>query len=182
MIDVWYTYYVGSISAVLFIFTVTASIYIRNYSDAWEPYATHGVVMMVSFVCMAGNAVLMKKVGGELSKYHGQTMTAVIVVALIGLAVVYSDKTKHFTSTHAQCGVACLLGCLIQAPIAYLVLTWFPQYSSEFRITHKYAGRILIIFAWIVCIIGWSTLASELSTQLAFGVPLLILAPMLFLD
>ena len=71
-----------------------ASYIVLGYNWVW--YSWHPISMISSFVALAGNAVLIKKIGGyENTKKHGYIMVAATMLAIFGWFVIYSNKNMQ---------------------------------------------------------------------------------------
>lgn len=147
-------------------------------------FSWHPVVMLTSFVVLAANAALIKKIGGyENTKIHGYLMTAACIFGGFAWYVIYSNKEmskkSHLTTLHGKlgCGVMCsyiLLG--IVGGVALHPDFGIPSLKSNktIRFAHKWGGRVLTAFSWMVCVLGFNTMEKDQYIQAAFALPLLI--------
>mmetsp|Transcript_32203 Transcript_32203/g.85911 ORF Transcript_32203/g.85911 Transcript_32203/m.85911 type:complete len:146 (+) Transcript_32203:341-778(+) len=140
--------------------------------------------MLVAYVAMAGNATLIKKIGGPVNtRIHGYLMSSAAAIALFGWYVIYTNKDMygkpHNTTVHAWCGIICLVGYASIGPFAYFALSpdWgFLRTNQTVRAGHKYGGRVLTALAWVTCLLGWMTMQADPLQRALFGLPLLPLA------
>ena len=150
----------------------------------WVWYSYHPISMISSFVALAGNAVLMKKIGGyENTKKHGYLMVAATLLAIFGWYVIYSNKNiqkkKHLTSIHGKIGMFVILGNLSLAMMGAVALNpdWgFLKTNKRFRLVHKLSGRAITAAAWLSCALGFMTIEKDFYYRAAFFVPLIGMA------
>lgn len=150
----------------------------------WIWYSWHPISMISSFVAVAGNAVLIKKIGGyENTKKHGYIMVAATALAVFGWFVIYSNKNiqgkKHLTSIHGKCGMLVILGNLALAVLGAVALNpdWgFLKTNKSFRSMHKFSGKAITAAAWLSCAFGFMTIEKDIYRRAAFFVPLLGMA------
>ena len=124
---------------------------------SWHPWA-----MFFSFVTLAGNATLLKKIGGlENTRMHGYLMCGATILAYAGYWVIHSIKDKynkpHWQSLHAQCGVGALVGYTALAIFGGVALhpDWGVFKGNQLmRAAHKWAGRLVTALAWGTCVLG----------------------------
>ena len=170
------------LTAFAIIFGVYASYVKLGYTWIW--YSWHPISMITSFVALAGNAVLIKKVGGyENTKKHGYLMVLATILAAFGWYVIYSNKNKqgkkHLTSIHGKLGAFVLLANLSLATVGAFALNpdWgFLKSNKSFRKIHKLSGRAITAAAWVSCAFGFATTESGYNYRAAFGVSLACMA------
>jgi hypothetical protein len=166
----------------LILYTILAAGYVASLPTKWIWFSWHPLTMIISFVLLASNAALLKKIGGyNNTKLHGMLMGAAIALSLFGWYVIYTNKEasgkKHLTTYHGQIGCGVLLGYIGLGLFGSVALD--PQWgqfktNKTFRAIHKFAGRVMTALAWVVCVLGFATMQKELWKQAVFGVPLLI--------
>lgn len=177
----------------LIVYGIMASLTIYSWKGAvW--FTWHPVAMIISCVVLAGNATLIKKVGGyENTKTHGIMMMASTLIAAFGFYVIYQQKimnnskniakdasfvVPHFKSLHAKIGLAVMVGYTALALVGAVAL--HPDFgilkrNNNVRFLHKWAGRILTALAWSACVLGLQSMGKDQYTQAAFAIPLLIM-------
>lgn len=74
--------------------------------------------MLIGFVTLAGNAALIKKIGGyDNTKIHGYLMSAACIMGGFAWYVIYSNKEKfgkkHLTTLHGKLGCTVMCGYVL---------------------------------------------------------------------
>lgn len=138
--------------------------YVASMPGKWIWFSWHPLAMAVSFVLLASNAILIKRIGGyNNTKLHGYLMGAAVVAALFGWYAIYVNKEmskkQHLTTLHAQLGLVAILGYIGLGLFGSVALD--PEWgmfktNQTFRALHKFAGRLMTALAWIVCVMGES--------------------------
>ena len=151
-----------SLKGPILVYTILAAGYVASMPGKWIWFSWHPLTMIVSFVLLAANATLLKRIGGyNNTKLHGILMFCAIIIALFGWYVIYSNKEMshkaHVTTLHAKLGVGVLLGYVGLGLFGTVALD--PQWgqfktNKTFRFAHKIAGRLMTAGAWIVCVLG----------------------------
>lgn len=90
----------------LIAYGLLAGYYYSNFYG-WSWFSWHPLFMILSFVTLAGNAVLIKKVGGyENTKMHGNLMFIAVILAGFAWYVIYTNKNmqhkEHLTTYHGK--------------------------------------------------------------------------------
>ena len=179
-----------SVGPALAIFTLVATVYVSYMKmGGWKWFSYHPAAMLVAYVGIAGNATLLKKVGGkENTQLHGLAMGACAVLAAFGWYVIYTNKNMsskpHNTTWHAWLGVVVLVGYMSMAPVSWLAFnptSGFLRRHGTARLIHKWVGRALTVAAWLSCALGWFTIIHDLWARVIFAIPLVLLAPLVFL-
>ena len=167
----------------LVLFSIIASVYssyvIMGYKWMWFSY--HPSSMIISYVAMAGNAALIKKIGGyDNTKKHGMIMVVATLLASFAFYVIYSNKIKqnkhHFTTLHGKVGLAVVLGYIGLGLFGAVGLNpdWgYFRMHKQLRAVHKFSGRFVTMLAWYCCVLGYSTMEKDIMMQGLFAVPLL---------
>ena len=138
--------------------------------------------MLVAFVALAGNASLIKKVGGyNNTKMHGYLMGAAIALGSFGYYVIHSNKDlmkkAHLTTLHGKLGAVCMLGYIGLGLFGSVALDpqWGMLKTNGFlRKAHKLSGRVVTWLAWTTSVLGFTTMNGTGSESLVFGFPLLV--------
>eukprot|EP01036_Dinobryon_divergens_P024007 gene24007-32414_t len=138
--------------------------------------------MIAAFILFASFATLKKKIGGyENTKLHGYIMSTATLTASFGFYVIYENKNmarkNHFTTIHAQLGLAVFIGFIALGVFGGVVLhpDWGLFKSNKlYRSLHKWGGRALLSLSWFICILGFAKMESNILKQIAFSLPLLI--------
>ena len=180
-----------SVGILLAAFALISGVYASYVSIGytWIWYSWHPISMISSFVALAGNAVLIKKIGGyENTKKHGLLMLTATVLAIFAWYVIYSNKNiqgkKHLTSSHGKFGMFVIVGNLSMAAVGAVALNpdWgFLKTNKRFRSIHKFSGRAMTAAAWISCALGFMTIEKNIYYRGAFFVPLLGMAYLVLL-
>ena len=160
-------------------------LYIKGF--IW--FSWHPVSMILAFVLTASNAVMLKKIGGYANTVnHGILMGAVVALATFGFYTIYTNKVMfgkdHFTSAHGVMGTIVVIVFAVYATIGALVLNpeWgYLNKNRDFRFFHKWCGRILLVFTWITCFVGFGEIESGIFYQILFALPLTYFGYKLFL-
>jgi len=176
----------------LLVYAAMASLTIYSWKgNSW--FTQHPVTMFIAYVAMAGNAALIKKVGGyENTKSHGVIMTLATLLAIYGFYVIYTQKvmnnsTKlkadpnfvvpHFKSLHGKVGLAVMVGYTGLAVFGAVVLHpdfgIYKRQQTWVRFMHKWAGRAITALSWVCCILGLQSMGKNFYIQAAFSLPLL---------
>lgn len=150
----------------------------------WSWFSYHPMSMLLGFVALAGNATLIKKIGGkDNTNLHGYLMSVATVLAGFGFYVIYSNKNKmhkpHFTSLHGKLGLVIMAGYTGLALFGAIALrpdTGIFRTNNMLRSAHKYAGKAMTALAWVSCVLGVMRMgkSEEYWTLATFSVPLLI--------
>ena len=138
--------------------------------------------MLIAFVALAGNASLIKKVGGySNTKIHGYLMGAATALGCFGYYVIHSNKDlmnkAHLTTLHGKLGAACMVGYIGLGLFGSVALD--PQWgllktNSFLRTVHKMSGRVVTWLAWTTSVLGFTTMYGTGTDSYIFGVPLLV--------
>lgn len=186
----------------LLVYAMMASLYIYS-SKGYIWFSLHPIAMLVAFVAMAGNATLIKKVGGLVNtRMHGVIMSAATILAAFGFYVIYTNKVmkakdntaksksgkifeaKHFTSFHGQVGLAVMVGYTGLAVVGAVALhpdfgvfkaQNLPGKPNPIRVIHKFAGKAMTALAWVSCVLGVQSMGEDFWHQAVFAVPLLLI-------
>jgi uncharacterized membrane protein len=175
-----------TIGILLTLFALFTGLYSSYYKTGynWIWYSWHPISMITSFVALAGNAVLIKKIGGyDNTMKHGYLMAIATVLASFAWYVIYSNKNmqgkKHLTSIHGKLGAFVLLGNLSLAVVGIIGLNpvWgFLRTNKNMRKVHKLSGRFMTAAAWVSCAFGFATIEKDYYYRAAFGLPMLCMA------
>lgn len=143
-------------------YSILACLYIAALPGKYIWFSFHPIAMIISFILLASNAVLLKKIGGyENTKTHGLLFGMAIAVAAFGWYVIYSNKEMsgkmHLTSTHSQLGMVVLAGYLGLGIVGAVGL--HPDFgqmktNQSLRLAHKWSGRLMTALSWYVCVLG----------------------------
>ena len=166
------------------LFALMASFYsayiLMGYNWIW--FSWHPSSMIMAYVAMAGNATLIKKVGGyDNTKNHGLIMIAATLLACFAFYVIYSNKNlqkkQHFTTLHGKLGLGVMLGYLGLGLFGAIGLNpdWgYVNKNKQLRAIHKFSGRLVTFMAWMCCVLGFQTMEKNILYQGLFAVPLLV--------
>ena len=143
-------------------YTLLACLYIVALPGEYKWFSFHPVAMLLGFVCLASNAIMIKKIGGyENTKMHGILFFTALACAFFGWYVIYSNKEMggkhHLTTLHGKLGVGTLLGYLGVGIFGGVALhpDWgLLKTNQSLRALHKWAGRVTTALAWYVCVLG----------------------------
>jgi cytochrome b-561 len=168
----------------LILYSILAGLYFGYVlpGGKWSWFSYHPLFMLIGFVACAGNAVLLKKVGGyENTKNHGLLMGLALVCALFGWYVIYSNKEMfgkpHLKTLHGKLGAIVLFGYTTVACGGWFALnpdSGVLRTNQTFRFIHKWTGRFLTSAAWTCSVLGVMTMQKDISIQILLGLPLLI--------
>lgn len=148
-------------------------------------FVQHPAAMLVAFVAMAGNAALVKKVGGRDNTItHGTIMMAATLLAAYGFYVIYTNKVlkwgpgvTHFASLHGKVGLAVMVGyiglAVVGAVALHPVYGIYTRQQTWVRFAHKWGGRAVTALSWVCCILGLQSMGKAFWIQAAFSIPLL---------
>jgi protein-S-isoprenylcysteine O-methyltransferase Ste14 len=86
----------------------------------WRFFSWHPFLMIVGFIGMMGSSAVIKKLGGySNTKMHGILSSSGLLLAFVGLYVIYMNKEKmgkdHITTAHALAGIVTLAGAVLPA-------------------------------------------------------------------
>lgn len=166
----------------LIVYGLLAGLYTGTYkTGGWNWFSWHPFCMVIGFVALAGNATLLKKVGGyQNTKYHGYLMFLATLVAGFGWYVIYdlkeTNKKVHLASNHGLLGAIVLVGYTALAIFGAVTLNpdWgYLKTNQTVRLAHKWTGRLLTMMAWTACVTGYMGMEREFMYQALFGLPLL---------
>lgn len=128
----------------------------------WVWFSWHPLFMIVAVVLFAGNAALIKKMGGyENTKIHGYLMATAIAFASFAWYVIFSNKNMagkdHLTTLHGKLGMFVLCGYFGVGLLGVVAL--HPDFglfntNKILRLLHKWSGRAFTGAAWFCCVIG----------------------------
>lgn len=166
-------------------YTLMACLTVYSFGGwKWTWFHYHPMSMLVGFVGLAGNATLIKKIGGkDNTNMHGYMMAAATALAGFGFYVIYRNKVMnkrpHFTTLHGKLGFGIMAGYTALALFGAIALrpeTGIFQLNKQMRLAHKVAGRAITALAWVSCVMGVMNMgkAEEYWTLAAFAVPLLL--------
>lgn len=69
----------------LVLYTLLGALYCALKPGKWIWFSWHPLAMLVAFVALAGNATLIKKIGGyENTKLHGYMMFGAVALGMFG--------------------------------------------------------------------------------------------------
>jgi len=131
------------------------------YRNKFNWFSYHPLATAIGFITLAGNATLIKKIGGLVNtRLHGFLMLSASAAGALGWYVIYRNKEiakkPHLTSIHGKLGVAVLLiyfGIGIAGAVALNPDWGFLRTNQNFRKVHKIAGRVATAAAWTVRLI-----------------------------
>lgn len=165
----------------ILVYVLLACAYVfKLKGNVW--FTWHPIAMFASFVLMAGNAALIKKIGGkENTKIHGFTMIAATAVAGFGWYVIHSNKDMfkkaHLLTTHGQLGAAvvvCYIAIGIFGAFALNPDWGFLRTNNTVRLAHKIGGRVLTALSWLSCVLGYRTMDQSPESSSLIILPLLV--------
>lgn len=138
--------------------------------------------MMLAFVVLSGNAIMIKKIGGYVNtRNHGYLMGAATLLGLFGWYVIHSNKEKfmrkHLLTLHGKLGAFVLVMYTLLAVGGALALNphnGILRTNQTVRFYHKWGGKGLTFLAWTSCVLGFTTMESNVYIQGGFILPLLI--------
>lgn len=135
---------------------------IGHTPGTWQWFNYHPLCMLVAFVAMAGNAILIKKIGGyENTKIHSILMTSALAFAFFGWYVIYTNKEMlgkaHLLTMHGKLGCTVLISYLLVGLVGGVFLhpdfgVW--RNNQNIRFCHKVAGKVLTALAWSCSVLG----------------------------
>lgn len=131
-------------------------------AGTWTWFHWHPLCMLLAFVSLAGNATLIKKIGGyDNTKTHGIVMSVAIAVASFAWYVIYSNKEMlakaHLMTVHGKLGALVMVSYFGIGLVGALAL--HPDFgvlktNKTIRFCHKWSGRVLTALAWACCVLG----------------------------
>ena len=156
----------------LILYGALAGLYVGFLHGQWSWFSWHPMSMLIGFVTLAGNATLIKKIGGyENTKLHGYLMSTALAIAFFGWYVIYSNKEMygkaHLLSIHEKLGAFVMLGYTGLALFGGIALhpDWGVFKTNQlFRKIHKWGGRFFTAAAWICCVLGKQVIRVDIST------------------
>jgi hypothetical protein len=106
------------------LYTVLAALYCAYIPGKFIWFSWHPLTMIVSFVGLAINACLLKKIGGyDNTVNHGKLMNVAVAIGLFGWYVIYTNKEmnnkKHLVSVHANLGVVVMIGSTVHIRFSF---------------------------------------------------------------
>ena len=165
-------------------FGVIAVIYIASIAGSWPLpwFYWHPIAMTTAFVPLALNAILIKRIGGyENTKMHGILMFISALLAAFAFYVIYTNKSMrnkpHFTSTHGQGGLLCLVLYFGIGLVGFLGLHpdfGFLKTNQNIRFAHKWAGKVAVAIGLLSLIFGFGKVQENIFIQALFGLPLCV--------
>lgn len=151
----------------------------------WRLFSWHPLCMTIGFVGLMGSATVTKRLGGYTNtKLHAGLASLGLFSALGGFYAIYHNKDlhgkDHFTSYHSWYGLFALFGSIVPMLVGLVFL--HPDFgidkrNQKIRKAHKYFARLVIIVAWLNCILGVYKLTDDLMIQLMYGMPVFCLLP-----
>ena len=152
----------NTLKAPLALYSILFGAYMFALPGKYIWFSWHPLFMLLSFVTFAGNAALIKKIGGyENTKMHGNLMMLAVIGALFAWYVIYTNKENfgkpHLTSIHGKLGVGVIVGYIGVGMFGATAL--HPDFglmktNKEVRMMHRWAGRTLTALAWVCCVLG----------------------------
>jgi hypothetical protein len=143
-------------------YSLLGGLYAAMLHGKWIWFSWHPISMMISFFALAGNAALIKKIGGyDNTKKHGTMMFMSVILGLFGWYVIYSNKEmmgkKHVVSLHGKLGVITMLAYLAFGVVGTIFLNpdfGISKTNQTIRFAHKWGGRVFTALGWYVCVTG----------------------------
>merc|ERR1719223_1976327 len=124
---------------------------------------------MVGYVILAGNAILLKKIGGySNTKTHGILMSTCTGVTCFAWYVIYGLKESkgkdHLTTYHGQLGAGVMVANISLA--LFGLATLHPDFgilrtNKLIRFMHKYSGKLGVALSWVVCVLGFIRMSDD---------------------
>jgi hypothetical protein len=155
---------------------------VKSTGLSW--FSLHPLMMMLSFLSLAGLGVLTKKMGGrENTETHGNLMFLSVCLAAFGAYVIWSHKNakpygnEHLTTPHGQFGALVLCVFLPFPIVGYTLLspdTGLMKTNKYARMAHRYGGRVTLLMGLITCCFGIASM--EKDPVKAGGLMLLLLS------
>lgn len=173
----------------LILYAVLFGLYVGLKPGKWIWFSYHPIGMLIAFVALAGNATLLKKIGGyDNTKMHGNLMAAATALGAFAWYVIYSNKEAygkvHLKSLHGKAGFAVMIGYLSLGAFGAIGLhpDWgIVKTNQTIRWAHKWTGRLLTAVAWWCCVTGFMGMHAELWKQVLFTLPLLVAGPFILI-
>lgn len=173
----------NSLKYPVILYSILAGLYCAYLPGKFVWFSYHPLAMISSFVLLAANATMLKRIGGlDNTRLHGQMMFLCVLISLFGWYVIYSNKEMmgkaHLMTYHGKLGAFVLISYVGIAMFGGVML--HPDYgmaksNKQFRWLHKMIGRLLTATAWICSVLGFMTMQKQLLHQILFGFPLLLL-------
>lgn len=131
-------------------------------AGTWTWFNWHPLFMLIGFVALAGNAALIKKIGGyENTKAHGIMMWGAVAAASFAWYVIYTNKEMlgkaHLMTIHGKLGFAVMLsyfGLGLAGGVALHPDFGIMKTNKTIRFAHKWGGRVVTMLAWTCCVLG----------------------------
>mmetsp|Transcript_36578 Transcript_36578/g.74521 ORF Transcript_36578/g.74521 Transcript_36578/m.74521 type:complete len:275 (+) Transcript_36578:105-929(+) len=149
------------------------------------PFSLHPLLMVLGYVGLMGTAHVTKKLGGySNTKLHGYLASAGLATSFCGLYAIWRNKDnmgkEHLTSYHSWGGIASLVGLVLPALAGLIFL--HPDFgidktNGDYRLAHKWAGRLFTVGGWISCVVGLNQMVDSRAELVMFAAPLVLLAP-----
>lgn len=135
---------------------------IGHTPGTWQWFNYHPLCMLIGFVALAGNAILIKKIGGyENTKLHSIIMSVALTFALLGWYVIYTNKEMlgkaHLLTMHGKLGFTVMVSYVLVGLVGGAAL--HPDFgvaksNQTVRFCHKWAGKVLTALAWSCSVLG----------------------------
>jgi hypothetical protein len=149
----------------LIAYSLLAGLYMSTVgknAGTWTWFNWHPLCMLLGFVGLAGNAALIKKIGGyENTKMHGIMMFVAISLSSFAWYVIYSNKEMmgkaHLMTIHGKLGFVVMLsyfGIGIVGSAALHPDFGLMKTNKTIRLAHKVGGRVVTALAWACCVLG----------------------------
>mmetsp|Transcript_7519 Transcript_7519/g.12532 ORF Transcript_7519/g.12532 Transcript_7519/m.12532 type:complete len:202 (-) Transcript_7519:179-784(-) len=155
----------------------------------WRLFSWHPFLMMVGMIGLMGAGAMIKKLGGYTNtKLHGIFTWSGLFCAFGGLYAIYHNKEmngyKHWQTTHAMMGIACIVSCVSLGFVGGFVL--HPDFgiaktNKNIRMAHKFGARIVLLLTWFTAFMGLQTLNNSPPALAIFAVPLMVIAPLVLM-
>lgn len=135
--------------------------------------------MILGYIACAGNAVLIKQIGGAANtRMHAYLMSGLTVLAMVMLSdtcpaltcgpvqvgwyIIHTNKTmagkQHLISYHGQLGLVALLLLIVMAPAGWVFLnpdTGWMRGNQTIRLVHKRLGQLAIALGWVAMVFAF---------------------------